>query len=180
MNDETTVKEALPVDFNSGDCQDVQIKLDEKAARKARARERLADRASYERMGIRVLKLKVNTYRMLKAQIAELGIKTIGHCSIMIGREKAESVVAELDAIAKQWDEDGTIIDPAVRIHLQQLKLDCIKIIVESGAEHLKAERQPSEPPPSKGIQLPFEAGIPTAIIYGNPPAKIEDAQPSG
>lgn len=176
MSTTTTAEppQPLQVAFEPGQEQNIPVELDEKAKRKIRNREKLAERAAYERMGIRVLRLKANTYRMLKAQIDEIGIKTIGHCSIMVAREKAESIVAELDAIAQQWDQDGSTVDPELRVHLQQLKLDCIKVMVESGAEHLRAERQPSEQQPAKGIQLPFEAGMPTAIIYGNPPAKIE------
>lgn len=168
--------------FDPGEHEDLQVVLDEKAKKKAavaaRVREKMADRAAYEKLGIQVLRLKANTYRMLKAQIDELGIKTIGHCSIMMGREKAESVIAELDAIAQSWDEKGLAIDPQVRVALQSLKLDCIKLMVDSGAEHLRAERQPSGEPQKGHIQLPFEAGMPIRIAVGQTqpqqPAQIE------
>lgn len=169
MNESNTTT-PIALAFDPGEPEDVQVELDDKAKKKAAAREKMADRAAYEKLGIKVLRLKANTYRMLKAQIDELGIKTIGHCSIMMGREKAESVIAELDAIAKRWDEKGEVIDPQVRVALQSLKLDCIKVMVDSGAEHLRAERQPSWESQKGHVQLPFEAGMPIMVAIGQTP----------
>lgn len=157
----------MEVNFDPGQEQDVDVKLDKRAAKKKSDREKLADRAAYESLGLSVLKLKMSTYRVLKKQIEELGVKTIGHCSIIIAREKAEAVVAELDAIAKEWEESDIATDPMARISLQELKLDCIKIMINSGEAHLKSERQPSDQQPAGTIQLPFEAGMPIAVAIG-------------
>ena len=167
----------MKVDFETGEKQALAIEIDEKARTKAAAKtrlaENLAERAAYEKLGIRVLKLKAKTYRMLKSQIDELGIKTIGHCGIIVAREKAESVVAELDAIAKKWDSDSDAIEPETRVALQRLKLDCIKLMIESGAEHLRAERQPMEQPAGGNLQLAFPAGKPMIVAIGQQPEKV-------
>lgn len=115
----------MEVNFDPGQDQEVEVRLDKKAAKKKSDRDKLADRAAYENLGLSVLKLKMSTYRVLKKQIEELGVKTIGHCSIIVAREKAEAVVAELDAIAKEWEESDIATDPMARISLQELKLDC-------------------------------------------------------
>lgn len=182
---DTDTKEPVAVDFNEGPTEEsLQITLDDKAKKRAaaaaRAKERVENRAAYEKLGIQVLRLKRDTYRLLKKEIEDLGIKTIGHCDIIIGKEKAEDVIYKLDAIAQEWDESGEVVDPQVRVALQSLKLDCIKVLVDCGAKHLMAERQPSGDPSKGNIQLPFEAGMPVAVMIGKKPDPIEDSKPQG
>lgn len=148
--------------------EEVAIALDERAEKRLRKAKKISERREYEKHGVEVLKLKLKTYRMLKNEIDSIGIKTIGHCSIMIAREKAESIVAELDGIAKEMDESDEMINPEVKVALRQLKLDCIKVMLDSGVEQLKAERQPSDQQSGGRIQLPFPVGAPIALAIGS------------
>lgn len=159
-------EEAKPVEveFIEEQQQPVAVKLDEAAQRRA---DRMAEVEANEKMGVRSIKIRLSTFRALKKQIDALGIKMIGHCKLLIADDKVESVLAELDGIAKEIDEDSSSTK-TLRMEVRRLKLDCIKMMMASGNDHLRAERQPSEQPATANIQIPFPVGTPMAVAIGS------------
>jgi hypothetical protein len=167
--------ETLPVEFQEEQPSEVGVTLDDKAIKKAKQRERIAERVALEKLGVRAIKLRLTTYRLLKSEINKLGIKTIAHCTLITAREKAEQTLIELDTIAKEMDDAGPLVDVDKKMALRQLKLEIIKTIIDSGAEHIRAERQSTEQPSINNIQFPFPAGTPIAVAVGKVPGMIEE-----
>lgn len=158
-------EEAKPVDveFLEAPQEAVAVTLDEAALKR---RERLEEIEGNEKLGVRSIKIRLSTFRALKKQIDSLGIKMIGHCKLLIADDKVESVLAELDGIAKEIDEDRSSTK-TLRMEVRRLKLDCIKMMMASGNDHLRAERQPSDQPATNNFQIPFPAGTPIAVAIG-------------
>lgn len=171
--------ESVEVEFDQGDGFEVPVPLDaiasKRAAERLKRREKMQERADYELYGIRVIRLKLKTYQLLKKQIDDLGIKTVGHCGLMLAREKIESYVMELDGIDKEMKDGGATAE--ARLAAYELRLAFIKEMINSSAEHLRSERQPQDGQSSKVLQLPFEAGTPIAVAIGNKPVTIEDGK---
>lgn len=141
----------------------IAVKLDPAAERR---RARLEEIEGNEKLGIRSIKIRLSTFKALKRQIDSLGIKMIGHCKLLIADDKVESVLAELDGIAKEIDADSSS-SKTLKMEIRRLKLDCIKMMMASGNDHLRAERQPSDQPATNNFQIPFPAGSPIAVAIG-------------
>lgn len=159
-NPQTT---ALDVNFAVDDPEELPVALDRRAALRAK---RLEDKIASEKLGVRVMKLRLNTYRIVKRHIDALGLKTMGQCNVLIANDKVESVLEELDALAQETDADVSS-SKELRMELRRLKLECIKVMMASGTEQMKADRQPIEQPSSGHIQFPFPSGTPIAVAIG-------------
>lgn len=165
-------KTTLSLEFKEDVQEQLPVVLDEKALKRA---QRLEDMVANEKLGIRSIKLRLNTYRLLKKQIDALGLRSIGQCTILIANDRVESVLEELDGLAKEMDLDSSA-SKELRMELRRLKLDCIKVMMASGTDQLKVDRQPSEQPSTCNIQLPFPSGTPIAVAIGRNPSQVEDA----
>ena len=157
------IEEAKPIDVEllaTTVPEPVAIQVDKATLRR---QARLEEIESNEKLGIRSVKIRLNTFRAIKKQIDSLGIKTIGHCTLIIADDKVESVLSELDDIAKEIDEDPSSTK-TLRMEIRRLKLDCIKMMMDSANDHFRAERQPSDQPTTNTFQIPFPAGTPIAV----------------
>ena len=163
-----SVNETLSIEFKEDTQEALPVALDDKAQKKA---QRLEELAANEKLGVRSIKLRLKTYHLLKKQIDALGIRTVGQCTLLIANNKIESVLSELDGLAKETDSDA-MSSKALRMELRRLKLECIKVMMASGADYLKADRQTNEQLSGGHIQFPFPAGTPIAVAIGKPPEK--------
>lgn len=139
---------------------------------KARQKQRYSTAKAMEATGVKVLRLKISTAKALKPHLEKVGIKTIGQCRILVGSDKAEEYLDALDADAKELQNQGGLsVDQ--RIEFERLKIELLKVIINSGVEYIRAERQVADQPTSPSLQIPYAAGTPVAVAIGTKKAEL-------
>lgn len=179
----TDQPEELAVTFNPGPPADaVAITLDDKALARQRRAARLADARAYEQLGQRLLKFKAKKFGEVGQYIVDsLGVKKVGHGTIISASENADQYIQRCDAIAKELLARQPPCDPAVIVSLMQLIRDFNRQLLDSGEAHIRVDRQPTAGLEDNKISVPFPPGTPMMIAVGQqahplPPAVEPDA----
>lgn len=174
MSNEIETSENLPVTFDTGEPTEIAVTLDDRAIARQNRAARLAEARAYEQMGQRLLKFKAKKFGAVGDYIInKLGVKKVGHGTIISASENADDSIRNCDAVIKELMERTPPCDPEVIVGLMQLKRDFNRQLLDSGEAHLKIDRQTigvTEGSPS--LSMPFPQGTPVTISVGQPQPK--------
>lgn len=171
------LSESLAVSFDPGTAEALPVQLDERALARQRRATRIADARAYEQLGQRLLKFKARKFGEVGNYIVEkLGVKKVGHGTIISATESADESIRQCDALVKELMAKDPPCDPDVFVALMQLKRDFNQQVLDSGEAHLRIDRQPTVDPKADTFSVPFPAGTPMLIAVNQPQPK---AQPS-
>lgn len=169
--------ENLAVTFEEAPAETVEVALDERALARQRRAARLADARAYEHLGQRLLKFKAKKFGEVGNYIVEkLGVKKVGHGTIISASENADQHIQQCDALAKELLARDPPCDPEVIVALMQLARDFNRQLLDSGEAHLRIDRQPNVDPKADTLSVPFPAGTPMMIAVNQPQAKAQPA----
>lgn len=135
----------------------------------------------FERLGSKVIKVRLKTYQALGLEVEKLGVKQVGHGKIAVSGDEAHvmaSVLVDLVHQLKQKEPEKhaeLIIEAAKEFRALNQQ------VMDSGKAHIEADKQAN--PDSKGqtLTIPFPAGTP--IMVGVPqqkPVQVDGSNPSG
>lgn len=168
-----TVTENLPVAFDAGPSVEVPVVPDSAALKRQKRAAKLAEARAYEQLGQRLLTFKAKKYGEVGDYIVEkLGVKKVGHGTIISVSENADEYIRRCDEIVQQLLARDPPCDVEVIVAMMQLVRDFNRQLLDSGVEHIRADRQPSLQPEDNNIKVPFPAGTPVMIGIGHAPQR--------
>lgn len=155
----------------------VPVALDERALARARRAARLADAQAYESLGLKLLRIKVKKLGDVGNYIVErLGVKKIGHGTIAAASDNADEYMAKCAAIVQELLARVPPCDPEAIVAMMQLIRDFNRQLLDSGKEHIAADRQPSLPTEGDRLTVPFPPGTPLMIgVKPEAPRELRD-----
>jgi len=175
------MSEEVAVTFEAGQPETVAVALDDRAVRRQRRASRIAEAKAYEQLGQRVLKFKAKKFGSVGDYIVSaLGVKKVGHGTIISASENADQHIQQCDALVKELLSKDPPCDPDVIVALMQLARDFNQQLLDSGEAHLRIDRQPVAAPEGDKLSLPFPAGTPMVIAMNHPKPKSEPAIEDG
>jgi hypothetical protein len=168
--------------YDAGEPSEINVKLD--AYNQKRALQ-LAEAKAYASLGVQIVKLKTRTLAKLGAYAIRLGLKEVAHGKFVFGGGKAEDTILEIDGIIKELREAAPPCSPDTIITLLQAKTQLIRLVLESGEMHLRAERTATNDGKTPYLQPAFPSGVSVQVGISNhqptpAPAQIEDVTPKG
>lgn len=164
----------LPVAFDPGEATEVAVIPDERALARQRRAARLAEARAYEQLGQRLLKFKAKKFGEVGDYIInKLGVKKVGHGTIISASENADDSIRGCDALIKELMTRNPPCDPEAIVALMQLKRDFNRQLLDSGEAHIRVDRQANgatEGP--NDLRIPFPQGAPVTISVNQPKPK--------
>lgn len=156
----------------------IPVTPDPKALAKARQAERMAQARAYEQLGQKLLRLKTRKLGEVGHYIVErLGVKKVGHGTIAAASDKADEYMTECADIVQELRAKDPPCDPEVIVAMMQLIRDFTRLMLDSGKEHIAADRQPSIPTEGDKISVPFPPGTPLMIgVKPQAPREVSDS----
>lgn len=158
----------------------IPVTPDPKALAKARKAERLAYAKAYEQLGLKLLRLKVKKLGDVGNYIVErLGVKKVGHGTIAAASEDADEYMSKCADIVQELMARNPPCDPEQIVAMMALIRDFTRLKLDSGKEHIAADRQPSLPTEGDKITVPFPPGTPLMIgVKPQAPREVSDSPP--
>lgn len=171
--------ESLAVTFTEAPAEALPVVLSEKLKLRQQRKAQIAKAKAYEQLGQRVLKFKAKKFGDLGRYIVDqIGVKQIGHGTIISATENADQYIQRCDAIIKELLARDPPCDPDVIAAVMRLALDFNRQVLDAGEAHLRIDRQPASDPKADMLQVPFPAGTPMVIAVGKqqspPPSSVE------
>lgn len=141
---------------------------------KQKLKEELEDAKLFEALGSKIIKVKTRTYHALGQHAEKLGIKCVGHGRILVAGENAEKAFRACTELIESHATSGKEGSDIRVIQLLELLSVFNKQILESGEAHLRADKQPSNALPTKGVNMAFPRGKVVGVVVKDDPQAIQ------
>jgi hypothetical protein len=180
------IQQSVSLTFNGQDVPEaIPVALDDKAISKQKRMERIAEVRAHEQLGQRILKFKAKKFGAIGDYVvSKLGVKQVGHGTIVSASENADMYIQRCDALVKELMIRNPPCDPEAIVALMQLARDFNRQLLDSGEAHVRVDRQIAGETKGQEMAFPFPPGTPMMIAVNQPPRQpapqVEAPLPEG